>query len=229
MLKIGLLEDDQDQAELIKYWLEDFGYSVETFASGSEFVREIPDHGFDLLILDWMVPDMSGMEALRWLRRNLDWSLPVLFATARDNEEDVVAALQAGADDYMTKPLKQHELIARVQAVARRTGLEPKQNDVIEVTPYRVDTRRREVYKNKEKLNLTKREFELAVFLFENLGRVLSRTQLLREVWGLNEAVHTRTVDTHMSRVRNKLQLEEQEGWRLNSVYHHGYRLEHFN
>ncbi|GJM08778.1 MAG: DNA-binding response regulator [Lysobacteraceae bacterium] len=226
MVRIGLLEDDEDQSRLIELWLEEAGIRCQSWSSGWQFVRAMPDQGFDMLILDWMVPDMSGIEVLRWVRRNLDWSLPIIFATARDQEGDIVEALSAGADDYMVKPIKQHELIARVSAVARRAGLGVEKDGEVSLDPYRVDLKTREVYKNDELLVLTKREFELAAYLFENHGRVLSRAQLLREVWGLNDTVNTRTVDTHMSRVRAKLGLTPEEGWRLSSVYHYGYRLE---
>ena len=229
MVRIGLLEDDVDQSNLVEYWLGEAGMSVQTWASGWEFVRALPEQGYDMLILDWMVPDMNGMEVLRWVRRNLDWAIPIIFATAKDEEGDIVEALSAGADDYMVKPLKQGELVARVSAVARRAGLGLKHDGEVSLEPYRVDLKAREVYKNDELLKLTKREFELAAYLFENHGRVLSRAQLLREVWGLNDTVNTRTVDTHMSRVRAKLGLTPEEGWRLSSVYHYGYRLEQLN
>jgi len=181
---------------------------------------------FDLLILDWLVPEISGLEVLDWVRANLDWRIPILFVTTMDREEDIVHGLEHGADDYMTKPVRQRELLARIAAIARRGTSAEDDRGTLELEPYRIDLQTRIISRTGQAIELTQKEYELAVFLFRNADRVLSRGHILQSVWGRNPDLNTRTVDTHISRLRNKLGLNERGTWRLNSIYQHGYRLE---
>jgi two-component system response regulator RegX3 len=177
--------------------------------------------------LDWMVPKTSGLEVLKHLRAQLDQVVPVIFITQRDAEEDIVEALEAGADDYMAKPVRQMETLARVNAIARRMGFgEENTANIYDLPPYVIDTRLRHVYRNGELLEMTQREYELTLFLFKNIGRIISRGHLLQMVWGTSAAINTRTVDTHISRLRTKLSLEDEKNWTLTSVYRNGYRLD---
>lgn len=225
-IRIGLLEDDPDQSAVLKLWLEDAGYTVEVFPRGPEFIRAVQSLGFDLLILDWNLPEMSGFEVLEWIRGNVRWRIPVLFLTTRREESHVVSALAAGADDFVTKPAKHRELLARVNALARRSGLYQESMDKIIVGDIHFDKNLLEVTVAGKPVSLTRREFDLSYFLFSNIGKILSRKRLLNQVWNLGSDVTTRTVDTHISRVRSKLQLRPERGWQLVSVYHYGYRLE---
>lgn len=223
---VGLLEDDPDQARLLGYWLESAGFQHRIYAQASDFRRRLGAESIDLLILDWNLPDESGLEVLRWLRDCGHRGLPVLFVTARDNESDIVAALQAGADDYLTKPPRQAEMMARVQALMRRFGLHDDTPVEEELGPYRIDHERRRIELRGEEIVLTDREYDLAMYLIRRRGRVISREALLEGVWKISGSVATRTVDTHVSRLRKKLELNGENGWRLNAVYQHGYRLE---
>ena len=225
-ISIGILEDDKDQSDLLEVWLADAGYDVSTSATGPDFVRAVQNRGYDLMVLDWMVPEMDGLEVLQWVRHNIHERVPVIFLTAKDEEEQIVTALEAGADDYVTKPAKQGELLARVGALARRSGLMDEQPDTLAVGEFEFDRKLGQVKKDGEVIKLTGREFELAWYLFSNLSKILSREYLLRHIWNISAAVHTRTVDTHASRVRSKLGLRPENGWKLSSVYHYGYRLE---
>lgn len=225
-ISIGILEDDKDQSDLLELWLAEAGYDVFASAAGRDFVRAMQSRGFDLIVLDWMVPEMDGLEVLKWIRHHVRERVPVVFLTARDEEEQIVTALEAGADDYVTKPARRQELLARVGALARRSGLMDEQPDTLTVGEFDLDCRIGQVKKNGEGIKLTGREFELAWFLFSNLSKILSREYLLRQIWSINTAVHTRTVDTHASRLRSKLGLRPENGWKLSSVYHYGYRLE---
>jgi DNA-binding response OmpR family regulator len=223
---IGILEDDTDQSALLKVWLEDAGFATSVYASGPEFIRAIQQEGFDIMLLDWNLPEMSGLEVLEWVRHNAHDHVPVIFLTTRGEEEHIVAALEAGADDYVSKPARPQELVARIRSLARRSGLAEPEKDSIEVGAYCLDRKGISITMDGEDVQLTRREFELAWMLFDNLNKILSREYLLRHIWNVSAAVQSRTVDTHISRVRSKLNLRPENGWRLSSVYHYGYRLE---
>ena len=226
-MRIVVLEDDTDQAELLTAWLTESGHQCSVFGDGKAFIRGYANESFDLVILDWMVPETSGIKVLEHLRSQLDPKVPVIFVTQRDSEEDVVEALEAGADDYMTKPVTKGEMLARVNVVARRLGFDATAADEeLDLPPYRINTKLRTISMNDQEIEMTQKEYELALFLFRNLGRVISRGHLLEMVWGTSSQINTRTVDTHVSRLRNKLELDEQDDWKLTSVYRHGYRLE---
>jgi DNA-binding response OmpR family regulator len=150
----------------------------------------------------------------------------VIFATARDRDEDVARVLQAGADDFIAKPVRQGELLARIEALRRRLGGPARAAERIELPPYVLDRKARTVSSHGTPVKLTDKEYALAEFLFLNPGRIVSRRHLLEAIWGLRARTDTRTVDTHMSRLRGKLGLGEGSGWRLASVHQFGYRLE---
>ena len=230
-MKIALLEDDIDTGAIIKLWLESAGHECEHYETGEQFIDNTQGKGFDLYILDWMLPDISGIDVLRWLRDNVGWDTPVLFVTARDSEEDIVHALETGADDYMVKPVKQNELLARITALHRRIkGSSPRETlDIQTIGPFTINGHERSISLNGELIELTQKEFDLAIYLLHNVGRLLSRGHILEEVWGRSAEINTRTVDTHVSRLRNKLKLIPENGWRLNAIYQHGYRLEHLD
>ena len=225
-LVVGLLEDDQDMAALVAQWLDEAGYTVRLFRNATEYRRRQGSEAVDLLLLDWMLPDGSGIEVIESIRSSPNGTLPVIFLTARDSEDDIVRGLASGGDDYVVKPPKQRELIARVNAVLRRHGVDADGADTFDVSPYAVDARRRRVSLSGQDVDLTQREFDLASYLFRRQGRIVSRDALLENVWNLSSAVSTRTVDTHVSRLRKKLELGGEHGWRLAAIYQHGYRLE---
>lgn len=226
-MRIALLEDDQDQADLVCVWLKAAGHSCRIYVLGKDLVREAKRETFDMFLLDWEVPGMSGAEVLVWIRANIAEPVPVLFVTARQREEDIVHALTSGADDYMVKPLGRLELVARVEALGRRARLsEHPDEDVLEYGRLNIDCQSRQVKLNGEVVAMTQKDYELAVFLLRNVGRLLSRGHILEAVWGQSAEINTRTVDTHVSRIRGKLQLTPENGWRLSAVYQHGYRLE---
>ena len=223
---IGLVEDDPDQAVLFSYWLENAGYNVRIYQDAADFRRKLGVESVDLLLLDWNLPDESGLDVLKWLRAEGHTRLPVIFLTARNDEADIIDGLKAGADDYLTKPARQGELLARVGAMLRRMGLVNEGSAVEDLPPFRIDFGKSRISLNDREVVLTEREFDLAAFLFRRRGRVVSRDALLEGVWNIRNDVATRTVDTHISRLRKKLELAGEHGWRLNAVYQHGYRLE---
>lgn len=226
-MRIALLEDDPDQAQLTELWLSQAGHRTLVFNNGRDIIRRTFTESFDLLILDWLVPGMSGLEVLLWVRENIDWPIPILFITQRDSEADVVTALERGADDYMAKPIKRLEMLARINVISRRKCPEENSIRMVKFHPYVIDRQHRQVTHEGNHVSLTDKEFDLALFLFRNSGRILSRGHILESVWGRSSAINTRTVDTHVSRLRRKLSLSpDSTDWRLIAIYQHGYRLE---
>lgn len=226
-MKIAYLEDDGPHVERIRPMLEEAGHECHTFADGSHLIRELKRENFDMLLLDWQVPGVTGHQVTIWARANLTERVPIIFMTSRSLESDIVAALTAGADDYMIKPIRQAELLARIDALARRSNIgSAQEQQTIEIGPYRIDATNRTCYLRDVQIDLTGREFDLVLLLFQYVGRVLSREHIGGTIWGQAPSAISRTLDTHMSRVRTKLQLRPENGMRLTPVYGHGYRLE---
>lgn len=228
-MHIALLEDDPAQTKLMEVWLDISHHKCSSFATGQAFIDALKRETFDLLIIDWMLPDIPGDQVLRWVRQNLGWQIPVLFATGRDEEEAIASILKLGADDYMTKPVKHLELMARIEALERRSNASKRNAERLQYGNIEVDLDARRVRLSGQEADMTQKEFELAAYMLKNSGRLLSRVDLLEQIWGLNSDVDTRTVDTHISRLRKKLHLVPENGWRLTPVYGYGYRLEPVN
>lgn len=225
-MRIAILEDDVHVGQLMSLWLEQAGHDGQLFATGEAFRKALVRESFDLLILDRVLPDTSGDAELAWVRGYVDWHIPVIFVTVSDTEEEIVKGLTNGADDYMVKPVRERELLARIAAVARRSQHAGEGREKLEFPPYVIDLAAHVLTVNGQAVELTHKEFELVVFLFRNAGRMLSRGHILESVWGRTAEQNTRTVDTHISRIRVKLGLAPGNGWRLTAVYHYGYRLE---
>lgn len=226
-MRIAVLEDDPDQSELVRAWLTDAGHKVSCSGDAATFLRSVRRDSYDMYVLDWVLPDLSGIEVLRKLRKEIGDFTPTVIATTKDEERNIVTGLEAGADDYLVKPIRRAELVARVAAIFRRAAGGKDDSDLVDAAPYQLDSATNIVRLDGSDIKLTNREFELAVFLFRNAGKMLSRAHILEAIWGIeNAAVSTRTVDTHVSRLRRKLKLGPENGWKLTSVYQHGYRIE---
>jgi DNA-binding response OmpR family regulator len=225
-MRVGILEDDTHIGQLLSLWLEEAGHDCDLYLTGETFQRGLMRESYDLLLLDWMLPDTSGDKVIVWVREHVGRAVPVIFVTSRDTEEDIVRGLDLGADDYLTKPVRRSEFLARVNAVMRRAQGGTDLPAAFEMAPFVFDLQSREVRRGRESIPLTQKEFELALFLFRNAGRLLSRGHLLESIWGKSSDITTRTVDTHVSRLRGKLGIAPENGWRLSAVYNHGYRLE---
>ncbi|TNC82172.1 MAG: DNA-binding response regulator [Oleiphilus sp.] len=224
-MKIAFLEDNPQQAELVIQWLEEAGFSVNHCTDGRSFLKAFKKDLFDMAILDWELPDQSGIDILRQLRVAQNQSLPVLFATQRDAEQDIVNALTNGADDYLVKPLRRAELLARIEAARRRAGI-ARDQDVFRIANIEIDANKREIRLDGEHVKVTPKDFGIALELAKHEGQVLSREYLLKKVWGVDADINTRTVDMHVSRVRRSLNITPDIGYRITTIFQHGYRLE---
>lgn len=225
-MNIALVEDDPVQHRLLGHWLESAGYAYHCYSTGEQFTSSLDQELPQLILLDWELPGISGLELLKQLRSTIGHSLPVMFITGRSEEDDIVHALKNGADDYLLKPLRRQELLARIEVLTRRSSLYPQVDGIRQIGPFRIDLGSRQLHRDGNAIELTQKEFTLATHLLSNISKLLSREELLRKVWGHSNNLNTRTVDTHISRVRKKLSLVPEEGWNLSAVYQHGYRLD---
>ena len=217
-MRIASVEDDPSQAAQIRQLLEEAGFTCTSFATGSDFLRALRDQVFDLLVIDWQLPDMSGYEVVNWVRQHAGRLPPILFLTSRIDESDIVAGLAVGADDYLAKPVRPAEFVARVRALLRRAyPAVPHDDQLLRQGRYVVDARRRSITLSGAPVELSPREFDLALF---------SREVIEQAVWGRAMEAGSRTLDTHISRLRIKLEMRPDNGVRLMSVYSHGYRFE---
>ena len=224
-LRVLCLEDDPVKSSVVRRWLVEEGHVAHSFMRGTDAIRAVERESFDLAILDWSVGDRSGEEVLRWIRQRQP-EMRVLFAAPYDDEQQIVHVLEMGADDYLLKPLRRADFVARVAVLGRLTRRPARAEQTMELPPYRIDLEAHAVYLNDREATLTPRLASLAILLFRKHGELVSRAQMYEQVWGLREALNTRSVDTHVSRLRTALELDGRHGWRLSSVYQHGYRLE---
>ncbi len=221
---ILLVEDEQNIVELVRYNLERGGYRVSVAIDGPQGLALARESRPDLVLLDWMLPQMSGVEICRSLRDDPDTrALPVIMLTARGEEGDKIKALNAGADDYVTKPFSPAELQARIAAVLRRSNAKPQARSLT-AGPLLMDLARRKVYLNEEQVRLGPTEFRLLEQFMQNPGEVFSRERLLEVVWGKDIFVELRTVDVHIRRLRKALN-DDGEPPLIRTVRSSGYAL----
>lgn len=224
-MRVAALHDDSTQHKISHAALLALGHECQPFESSVALLRALRRESFDLLLIDWLMPDFSGLEVLRWARVQLKERVPVLFITEARSEADVIEGLAAGADDFMVRPVRTDELGARINALLRRSYHRHHEADLV-FGRYTLEPATRRVLIGEVAVELKQKEFDLALFLFQNLGRLLSREHLLQAVWGHAAAVDSRSLDTHVSRVRTKLVLRPHNGFRLAAIYAVGYRLE---
>jgi two-component system alkaline phosphatase synthesis response regulator PhoP len=223
---IVLIEDEKDIVELVRYNFGKEGFEVSAFASGKEGLEHLRRAPVDLVLLDIMLPDVDGLEICKRLRADeRSKALPVIFLTAKGEEIDRVLGLELGADDYVVKPFSPRELIARVKAVLRRQALPAEKDEVIVAGDLRLDARTQEVVAHGHPVELSTLEFKLLHFLASHPRRIFSRDRLLDEVWGQDRFVTPRTVDVHIRRLREKIELHPNEPCYIQTVRGSGYRF----
>ena len=222
--KILIVEDEPNMVAGLRDNFEFEGYTVITAHDGVEGLQRALDESPDLVVLDVMMPRMSGLEVCKQLRAKRG-SIPIIMLTARGQEVDKVVGLELGADDYVTKPFSIRELLARVKAVLRRTAVVPKDLDQHSFADIEVDLKRCRVRKAGKVIDVSSKEFELLKFFICHSGEILSRDRLLEEVWGYDNYPTTRTVDTHLVRLRQKLEPDPDQPQYFLTVHGTGYRF----
>ncbi len=225
MTKVLVVEDEVSMREALVFLLRSEGYVVVEAEDGEQAVKVFAAEGADLVLLDLMLPKLSGKEVCKVLRSQSD--VPVIMLTAKDTEIDKVIGFEIGADDYVTKPYSKNELLARMKAVLRRNG-GPKEaiDGILEAGPVRMDIDRHIVYFKGEKVSMPLKEFELLELLLENKNRVLTRGQIIDQVWGSNYYGDTKTLDVHVKRLRSKIEEDPARPRHLLTVRGLGYKFE---
>jgi two-component system response regulator RegX3 len=225
VIQVLIVEDEESLADPLAYLLRKEGFEVAVVADGPSALAEFDRAGADIVLLDLMLPGMSGTEVCKQLRARS--SVPVIMVTARDSEIDKVVGLELGADDYVTKPYSARELIARIRAVLRRgADADDAGERVLEAGPVRMDIERHIVTVDGLQVPMPLKEFELLAFLMRNRGRVLTRGQLIDRVWGGDYVGDTKTLDVHVKRLRSKIEPDPANPVRLLTVRGLGYKLE---
>ena len=209
MKKILIIEDESNISDFIKMELEYEGYEAEISEDGKEGLIKALREDYDLIVLDLMLPGISGLEVCRRLKKEKD--IPVIMLSAKDSVMDKVAGLQIGADDYIAKPFAIEELIARIQVIFRRA--EKVKSNIIKFKDLSIQLESRTVMKNEEKINLTNKEYELLILLLNNKGKVVTRDNILNEVFGYDYDAGTNVVDVYVSYLRNKLDEKNKEAY----------------
>ena len=225
MTRVLVVEDEESFSDALSFMLRKEGFEVGVAATGTDAVAQFDQQGADVVLLDLMLPGMSGTEVCRNLRQRSN--VPIIMVTAKDGEVDKVVGLELGADDYVTKPFSSRELVARIRAVMRRTG-EPEEllPAVLEAGPVRMDVERHLVSVNGAQVNLPLKEFELLELLLRNAGRVLTRGMLIDRVWGSDYVGDGKTLDVHVKRLRSKIESDPAAPVHLVTVRGLGYKFE---
>jgi DNA-binding response OmpR family regulator len=222
----AIVEDDQDEAVILSQRFQLAGHLCHGFVDGWALIRSYNRVVPDAVVLDWNPAESAGPAALSYIRKSGRPSIPVLLMSSARREEEIVRALRLGADDYLVKPVRRFELIARLEAVARRVDKSGHKNATMEVGTIRLDCGTRSVWRDGRVVDVTTKDFDLLFQFLRNIGKLLSRGHLQHAVWGHEANVLSRTLDTHVCRVRAKLGLVPENGWSLSPVYTQGYRLD---
>ncbi|MDQ3787059.1 MAG: response regulator transcription factor [Actinomycetota bacterium] len=227
MTRVLIVEDEESFADPLAFLLRKEGFTAAVASTGQQALEEFDRNGADIVLLDLMLPGMSGTDVCKALRQRS--TVPVIMVTARDSEIDKVVGLEIGADDYVTKPYSARELIARVRAVLRRGGDSPDGEllpQVLAAGPVRMDVERHVVTVDGEEIPLPLKEFDLLEYLLRNVGRVLTRGQLIDRVWGADYVGDTKTLDVHVKRLRSKIEPDPASPRHLVTVRGLGYKFE---
>jgi len=225
-VRVLVVEDEESFSDALSYMLRKEGFEVAVATTGTAALGEFDRNGADIVLLDLMLPEMSGTEVCRQLRQKS--RVPIIMVTARDTEIDKVVGLEIGADDYVTKPFSPRELVARIRAVLRRNAGEPTEESTptLAAGPVRMDVERHVVTVSGDTVALPLKEFELLELLLRNAGRVLTRGQLIDRVWGADYVGDTKTLDVHVKRLRSKIEPEPSSPRYILTVRGLGYKFE---
>lgn len=223
---IAVIEDDEITGELLSMWIREMGHNPVWYTNGKDLLKALRKRQFSLFLVDWGLPDIDGIDLVRRLLAPDRIPSPIMFCSARGTETDIVEALNVGADDFIVKPPRRDEFAARVSAMLRRAYPEAVETGNLNVGSYSIDLTLRQFQVGGELIDLQNREYAVALMLFQNLNGVVSRARIVQSLWGNDPMETSRSLDTHISRIRRKLGISVERGLKLQSVYGFGYRLQ---
>jgi DNA-binding response OmpR family regulator len=227
-MRIAVVEDDNDLAIFLRDTMRELGHNCDHFPNGAKLISALRRSTYDLLLLDWHLPDTTGFELLQKIRAGNDTDTSIIMLTSLSDKDAIAKALRAGADDYIVKPESAAVIAARVEAVSRRSRPGRSSDRLLSFDNYEFDRLTETVRIGADLIAVNSKEFSLALLLFENIHRPLSRSYILETVWNADPNLSTRTLDMHISRIRSTLRLRPENGFRIASVSGYGYRLERF-
>lgn len=207
-MHILIVEDEIGIMQFLQQGLEEEGYQITTASDGAKGYQLVQEHSFQLIILDWMLPKMTGLELCKAIR-NQDKKTPILFLTAKDTIQETIEGLQAGANDYIKKPFSFEELVERIKVHFRNLD----ENEILQLGPVTIDIQKHLVFVNDKEVSLTQREFELLSYLVKNKGKICSRNQIIEDVWDIHFEYDTGVIDVFMNAIRKKLNLKIEEDY----------------
>jgi DNA-binding response OmpR family regulator len=205
-MKILIIEDEKGIVNFLKQGLEEEGYFVTSACNGADGLELAINNTFDLILLDWMLPKLSGIEVCKAIRKN-NIIIPILFLTAKDTVQETIEGLKSGANDYIKKPFSFEELLERIKIHFRETD----ENEILTLSDIKIDLSKHQVFKDKKEVSFTQREFELLVYLIKNKGKVCTRNQIIEDVWNIHFEYDTGVIDVFMNAVRKKLNLSKED------------------
>lgn len=225
-IRVAIVEDDPVMARMVSRGLKSAHCMCTCMSTGSALISRLASETYDVVVLDWNLPDISGLEVLERIRSTDAMDAGVIFLTGRTSEADVVLALDSGADDYVVKPFRMNELASRVRSAARRKRRTASPQGTIAVPPYRFDPGSRRAWFGEDPVALTGMEFNLALFMFQNANQVVSRRHIVEAVWGDARKAIGRSLDVHISRLRKKLAIAPENGWQVMAERGFGFKLQ---
>ncbi|WOE76595.1 response regulator transcription factor [Alterisphingorhabdus coralli] len=225
-MRIAIADDDPEIISFLQNIIEDMEHVCVSFSDGDKLASALLRDTFDLILVDWNMPGKSGLEIIHWVKESLDEAPAIIMMTSRSAKQDISEALNAGADDYITKPEDETVIAARIGAILRRSAPPHAMTKTVAYGRYEFDRMDQAVSFDGKTVKLTSKEFDLSELLFRNRDRTLSRAYIMETVWRTNADLATRTLDMHVSRLRSKLSLSPENGFRIFTVFGYGYRLE---
>ena len=225
-MRIAIVDDQTEITNHLANILGNADFQCEQFNDPKKFIKSLHTESYDLVVLDWQMPQMDGPDVVRWVREGLNLKMPIIFVTNLDSEAHIIEGLNVGADDYISKPIKRGEFVSRINAALRRYGVDKAQKNVHTFGPYEFNESLSQLKINDLIIDLTPKEMQLSLLLFKNLDKALSRNPIQDAIWGNAEHVSSRSMDVHLSRLRAKLHLNTPGcAFHLIPIYNFGYRL----
>ena len=227
-MRVAIADDDPEFLDFISTSIASAGFDFDRFSNGEDLLLALHRETYDVVVVDWKMPGVTGLEIVKWGTSELPLPPAFILITSKSDKSDVVRGLESGACDYIVKPESADVIVARIKASARQRQLRNDNDRYLEFGRFRIDRLEETIERQGQQIQLTNKEFKLAVLFFENLNRPLSRAYIFSQIWNGAMGIATRTLDMHVSRIRSKLELRPANGFLIKSIFGFGYRMDAF-